>query len=595
MRRLLALLLLPLVAVGPMSAQSDLWLDGEPLAHGVERTGSMPPALRELTRGRSLAFRPSSKRQSSSQARLVRRSLEGNSAHIQPVAPLLSSIRDQEAPYNLLCPRWTYDDGTVSEERCLSGCVATCIEQIMAYYRYPEALLDTLHGWKTDNYIIDDLMPGTRFDWDNYLLDYRQGWNEAQGSAIALVSLACGMAVRMNYGLHSSGANTYNAVEPLKRAFGYGMVRCTDRVFYTPERWHALIQNELRSGRPVAYTGHNMELSGHAFNIDGVDARGYYHVNWGYNGNYDGWYDLDWLTPWEPYDDDTTGVPEGFFCNQSLLMMHPSPDVEPLALDTMSLDALGVQLQDVKFLREPDLQGFVPADFHFLNTSDQTVTYTYEVMTYLPTDTAVFYQADYVGLSALTLQPHESRSQRVYLRFTEKGDRMLGISHDDETIPFTMPVTIGQGKPPRLEWGSATVEVKPTDGGEYEATISVPVANRATSGFAGSLVTLSLAPDGQEEDLRHWWVVDLAGGAEEVRTVTFRHLQPETRYHFLLRCPWVVKAEADFWTSIPVGIDNRASEAGSSVMYPAFDLSGRPAQRSTRGIIIQNGKKWNLR
>ena len=158
-----------------------------------------------------------------------------------------------------------------------------------------------------------------------------------------------------------------------------------------------------------------------------------------------------------------------------------------------------------------------------------------------------------------------------------------------------MPVTIGQGTAPRLEWGSATVEVKPVEGGEYEATISVPVANRAASGYAGSLVTLSLAPDGQEEDLRHWWVLDLAGGTEEVRTVTFRHLQPDTHYHFLLRCPWVVKAEADFWTSIPVGIDNSASEAGSSVMYPAFDLSGRPAQRSTRGIIIQNGKKWNLR
>ena len=31
------------------------------------------------------------------------------------VGPLLLSIRDQEEPYNLLCPYWTYEDSTVSD------------------------------------------------------------------------------------------------------------------------------------------------------------------------------------------------------------------------------------------------------------------------------------------------------------------------------------------------------------------------------------------------------------------------------------------------------------------------------------------------
>ena len=519
---------------------------------------------------------------------------QGRATVITPVAPLLQSIRDQEAPYNLLCPRWTYDDGTVSEERCLSGCVATCIEQIMAYYRYPEALLDTLHGWQTDNYVIEDLMPGTRFDWDNYLLDYRNGWTEAQGQAIALVSLACGMAVHMNYGLGSSGANTARAIEPLRRAFGYGMAYVTDRMFFTPDRWHALLQNELRNGRPVAYTGHNIELHGHAFNIDGVDAQGYYHVNWGYNGSYDGWYDLDWLCPWEPTDD-ITDIGEGFFCNQSLLMMHPSAEAEPLSVDTLSLEQLGIEVLGVDFLRQPDLQGFIPADFRFRNTSDNTVTYTFEVMSYLPTDTAVFYQADYVGLSAVTIPAHEECTHRVYLQFMEKGERILGVSNDDETIPFSMPVNILQGTAPQLEWGSAEVDVKPMAGGsEYEATITVPVANRATAGYAGSLVTLVLeVVNAQaEEDLRHWWVLALAGGEEEVRTVTFRHLKPDTHYHFMLRCPWAVQAETDFWTSIPVGIE--ALQPSPMNAGERFDLWGRPATNH-RGIVIQNGKKWMQR
>lgn len=585
MRRLFLLffLLLPYVT---MLAQHDLCLDGELLAHDVHRTGAMPPALRELIRGRQLEERSTTTRSALSAPRRARQA----TSSIVPVEPLLKSVRDQEEPYNLMCPHWTYDDGTISEERCLSGCVATCIEQIMAYYRYPEALVDTLHGWSTDHYTLPDLLPGTRFDWDNYLLDYRDGWTAAQGNAIALVSLACGMAVKMNYGLRSSGANTYNAVEPLKRAFGYGMACSTDRIFYTPEQWHALIQNELRNGRPVAYAGHNIELHGHAFNIDGVDEQGFYHINWAYNGAYDGWYDLDWLNPWEPYGFDDVPIGEGFFCNHTLLMMHPSADVQPLQTDTMALDQLGIELQRVDFLREPDLQGFVPADFHFRNNGENTVTYTYEVMSYLPTDTAIFYQADYVGLSAITLAPYEERSQRVFLNFSKKGQRILGISHDDETIPFTMSVDIQQGTAPQLEWGSVEFNVQQAYDGSYEATFNVPVANHATSGSAGSLVTLCLWPDGSEgEDMRHWWVLSLPAGQQETKSVVFRHLQPATHYNFILRCPWTIQASTDFWTTIPVGVLGIEKE---SVENASFDLSGRRVQTNSRGIVIKNGKKW---
>ena len=146
MKHRLFVFLLGLLVLLPLSAQYELSVDGELLAHDVTRTGTMPPALRELIRGRQLEERPTSTRSALSAPRRARQA----TSSIEPVEPLLKSVRDQEEPYNLMCPHWTYDDGTVSEERCLSGCVATCIEQIMAYYRYPEALVDTLHGWSTD-------------------------------------------------------------------------------------------------------------------------------------------------------------------------------------------------------------------------------------------------------------------------------------------------------------------------------------------------------------------------------------------------------------------------------------------------------------
>lgn len=577
MRRLWYIFLILFCAASGV-AQTDLYVDGQLLARDVCRTAQMPEALQQLLRGRELSQRQSPRRQM-------------RVATANRIGPLLASIRGQEEPYNLLCPHWRFESGEVSTERCLSGCVATAIEQVMAYYRYPDALTDTLHGWSTENYDIADMLPGTRFDWDHYLLDYRDGWSEQQGLAIALPSLAAGMAVHMNYGLYASGANVYRAVEPLSNALGYGMVRYYERILYTPARWHAMLRHELQQGRPIVYCGHTMALSGHAFNIDGVDADGLYHLNWGYDGYYDGWYDLERLSPWEPLRVDDEGLEMGFFCNQSALFMHPSETAQPLDPDTLALDDLGIVLDAIDFRRAPDLQGYVGADFLFHNEGSEVVTYTYEVMTWQPDETDIFKNADYVGLSAITLAPGEQRAQRVYLRFAEEGERLIGISHDDITIPFQKPVSIAHGTAPRLEWGSATVAESSEEDGRYAYTFAVPVSNTAAAGYAGSDVTLCLYAEGHEgEDLRHYRVLSLAAGSATTLTVTFSDLAPATSYTFLVRCPWAVQSQLSFTTPTPTGITTLAP-APAKPASPWYDLSGRHAHGASRGLLIQKGKK----
>lgn len=590
MRKLFIIELLFLLCA-ELSAQQNLRIDGDLLAHDVQRTGAMPQALQVLLQGRQLtAESPTpSMRKMRSRASFLQQARRAPA--IQPVAPLLKSIRGQEAPYNNLCPKWTYPNGTVSEEHCLSGCVAASIEQVLAYYRYPEKLFDTLYGWETDNYVIEDLPAGTLFDWDNYLLDYRDGWTETQGMAIALPSLAAGMAVHMNYGLNSSGASAYKAVEPLKRAFGYGYVRHYERLIYTPERWHALLQHELQQGHPIAYTGHNMAMGGHAFNIDGIDAQGYYHVNWGYDGYYDGWYDLDRLTPWEPLDYDPTGIAEGFFCNQGALCMHPSEQTNPLEPDSLDIDNLGVVLRQVHYLRPPDTKAYTIADFDFENTGSEAVTYTYEVMTYLPTDENIFQQADYVGLAAITLAPGETKTQRIYLQFHEVGDRLLGISHDDITIPFSEPVQVVQGVKSKLQWGTLETDLQDDENDEFTATFTISVENQAAAGYAGDLVTFCIYPDGQEgEDLRHYAVLNLPAGSQQELTVSFHHLQPDTHYTLLVRCPWPVQAQTDFRTPVATGIKEIAEPADESAQAIRYDLSGRRTT-ANHGLWIENGHK----
>ena len=209
-------------------------------------------------------------------------------------------------------------------------------------------------------------------------------------------------------------------------------------------------------------------------------------------------------------------------------------------------------------------------------------------MTYLPTDEDIFVQADYVGLAAITLPPGESRTQRIYLQFHESGDRLLGISHDDVTIPFSEPVQIAVGTAPKLKWGELETAVEPSDDDAFTATFTLPVMNQASAGYAGNLVTFCLYADGDEnEDLRHYRVLNTAAGSQEALSVAFSHLQPDTHYTLLVRCPWPVQAQTDFRTPIATGIQAPAAQAADAARY---DLSGRRTT-ATHGLLIENGRK----
>ncbi len=457
------------------------------------------------------------------------------------VAPLLASVRHQEMPYNGMCPYYTYDDGTVSTERTLVGCVATAVEQIMSYYRHPQMLADTLHGWTTAHYSLDDVMPGTRIDWANVLPRYDEGiYSSEQARAVQELSLYCGMGCEMNYGVNASGANLGDYLRTLRRVFSYEYVRFHGRSLYTPSAWTRLIRHELEAGRPVAYAGFNVELSGHAFVVDGVDADGFYHVNWGYGGDYDGWFDLDVLNPFERLDDPTEdGRSSGFFCNQTALFMHPQP-VDELPADTLDFEAGDVTFDGVHFPRRPETSGYSPVHFLLTNHRADTLTYTFEVLTNLVTETAHFEQAEYVALTAATLPPGQQTTVTTYCRFGRAGTFELSVSDDDETRPLIVPVTVEKAPTSALAFTDLALDEVTSDG---TARFTLRIANQAAKGWNGQLVTYSLTRGDDPVDYRHWTFLDLEAGATMTDTVHFRNLIPGERYTLRVRCPWTVVAE----------------------------------------------------
>ena len=209
------------------------------------------------------------------------------------VAPLLGGIKwNQRAPYNNMCPLY---EGT---NRSLTGCVATAMAQVMMYYQYPKELETTIKAYNTQTYGIQipEISSGATYDWDNMLPDYsKSDYNSAQADAVAKLMYHCGAAVKMDYG-PSSGANVTPAI--LATYFGYDadLMQDLTRTVFTLQQWMTLIDNELKAKRPILYSGQSSD-GGHEFVCDGSDGKGLYHINWGWGGYQDGYFDLTILQP----------------------------------------------------------------------------------------------------------------------------------------------------------------------------------------------------------------------------------------------------------------------------------------------------------
>ena len=209
------------------------------------------------------------------------------------VAPLLGGIKwNQMAPYNNMCPSY---NGT---NRAVTGCVATAMAQVMMYHQYPKKLKATIEGYTTHSYGIKvpNISSGATYDWDNMLPDYsKSDYNSAQADAVAKLMYHCGAAVKMDYG-PSSGANVTPTI--LATYFGYDadLMQDLTRTVFTLQQWMTLIDNELKAKRPILYSGQASD-GGHEFVCDGSDGNGLYHINWGWGGYQDGYFDLTILQP----------------------------------------------------------------------------------------------------------------------------------------------------------------------------------------------------------------------------------------------------------------------------------------------------------
>lgn len=208
------------------------------------------------------------------------------------VAPLLGRIQwNQDSPYNNLCPIINASTG----ERAATGCVATAMAQVMRYYKWPARGAGSNQYTYSNNTLYLDFSQ-TVFDWNNMTETYSATSTQAQNDAVATLMYNCGVAVKMSYG-PSSSAYSNDMALALINNFGYDpKLQYANRNYYTKTEWQDLLKTDLDALRPILYGG-NSDSGGHQFVCDGYDTNNLFHINWGWGGQADGYFEISALNP----------------------------------------------------------------------------------------------------------------------------------------------------------------------------------------------------------------------------------------------------------------------------------------------------------
>ena len=220
----------------------------------------------------------------------------------EAVAPLLKTKWNQDMPYNNFAPLFGSD-------RAPSGCVATAATQVMKFFNFPSKGKGTVTAYPYDANSEKIDISADVYDWDNMLEVYETNYdydkqtyvpanfNEAQGTAVATLMRDFGYSVNMGYGATESAAYSYLILPALVRHFSYSPdAHFINRGNQTEAQWSGDIRRSLLAGSPVLYGGRDA-TTGHEFVCDGIDENGLLHINWGWGGVSDGYFDMNILSP----------------------------------------------------------------------------------------------------------------------------------------------------------------------------------------------------------------------------------------------------------------------------------------------------------
>ena len=211
------------------------------------------------------------------------------------IEPMLVTAWDQDGPYNNMCP--ILGNG----QRAYTGCGNTAAAQVMRFHKWPSSPIADVE-W--DNNITGETefceMKSHVYDWDNMLCNYLiSKYSETEANAVALLMADLGKATKSVYEPGITGNISPNIIYALVHVFNYSPeLFIADRMSYTYEEYIALIRENLNNRQPIIYCGFGQNYDGgHGFVCDGIDENNLLHIDWGWSGIYNGYFDMAIMEP----------------------------------------------------------------------------------------------------------------------------------------------------------------------------------------------------------------------------------------------------------------------------------------------------------
>ena len=232
------------------------------------------------------------------------------------VQPLLKSKWGQDYPYS-------------KQTQYVTGCVATAVAQVMYYHKWP-AQGKGQESYKVtfDNTVRSADFTKSHYDWDNMLPDYnRRNVTTKQEDAVALLMNDVGIATNMQYTDRASSTQSYMAERALRNYFDYDAALVT-RANEGVDNFIEIVKKELRNGFPLYISGDSRSGGGHAWVCDGFDKEDKFHMNFGWNGQADGYYSLATLSVTST-GSEFNGAQHSFNRGLHVIAIHPNKPNTP--------------------------------------------------------------------------------------------------------------------------------------------------------------------------------------------------------------------------------------------------------------------------
>lgn len=251
------------------------------------------------------------------------------------IEPLVTTRWTQEKYYNTLCPNNPRNTKEHDDCHAPVGCIALTMANILYYYRYPEqgqggtAIYLPPADYEDDELICTYPMLSVNYNQQHYDYDAMGNYLSAYDGELEKLIYNCGVAAQMAYGYSGSSSNHVRALNGLQDYFSISDIAQNKTIYDVTDEgsslnwaeFESLAINELDNHRPVFFTGTSDKdnVGGHAWIVDGyitINKVNYFHVNWGWAGNSNGFYLLS--------NQNTMG--SGSFNIGNTLMINLMPD-----------------------------------------------------------------------------------------------------------------------------------------------------------------------------------------------------------------------------------------------------------------------------